>query len=872
MRTFEMLEGLIDLKTNIKYSTNNNHREDTSTKVIYTMKPGITTFKHASLGNPSSVIAIDLGLGGELITTDLYNTYQCGEEVTVFYSTDETIDITTKLGTMLSNVDKMEGSLPIVSYLSTENIKILNENFINIGGIFEYIQISGSSDFLTFSGSTFKTAPRIIQRLDEYFSFPSIEEKSRWEPFKGCPNIERIEYQGDFGDKLEFIGPVNFTYKDANGIEKIDAYPQGGNPRIIDNYIDIETYTLGASGKFPVIGTELLTFAINPVNIKYIDPTYSQGETSEVIGININNSPNLKIISLELPKLLIEDTPYMFGAKAFGYDFNTPNLEEIRGNLFGIENSIEERIIEGERIIGYPIFTPQWISTHINSSWGTALKKLFDDDEPLLAPNINSNQIKVISNYYSRNTKGNKGPFFVPTANGLTGFTIPPLPETTEIIDGYCENLYEGSFFCTDFPIEFNGSIVNATHHATIPPLPESIKVSRNYLYETFKNAFGEGEIIEIGESDKRNLTAFYGTQMVDRFYEGQTLFGIINCTPSNPLLNKIWSTEDNHRINLVEPFTLNAPVSPEDAELDMQLLIEKVFGSTENRPTELRNYTINEGITLTPNGSLPLMEYAINWQTRTWYGSTVNPTIISTLQPLNSFVKSENAYSEVLVLDYLNPQGAVRRLTLSTGYNDDDTQNYRNIVLIGTDASVPILTDDIKNELSYDINDVITPPNFFIQNEDSQIYDSLFNAFNFLFYGDFKTWVIEHGGGDPDFETTLKYLTGTDKLERRSGSWGAGDGNNQEGIIVFNAREVRGEASFLDNVYYVYAGTTTNKQFAESLAYMPSTYEILTNDLILPSRIALDKTDISIDVSDDGKANTVIESLLPAELNGRTF
>lgn len=889
MKEYTIYENLLDLKRNEKIFLNNNDREETGRVIRYVMKEGINNFQHANIG---SVIAIDYGLNNELVFEDLYSSRPCGKEVVVFYSNNKIYineNNSNNLGKMLSKVDLMDGTLPEINNMSYPNstpIIIENENFINNGGLFDYFNMSQSYYGFTFKGSTFKTAPRIFKHIDWYNMFPwedasgiNFSKNDCWRPFQNCKNIEKIEYQGDFSDDIEVIGACDFTYKDSEGIEHIDAYPQGGKPRILSNYVNMETYTIGLSGEFPKIDTSLLTFCFNPVNIKQIDSTASStGEIPEVIGIDINDSPRLKILKLYIPKIIIsDDLPFMYGAKILGYDFNFPSLNEIIGDTLTIKKSEEYRIIEqtqetagNNRIIGYPIFTPQFVSSFVNSNWGASLKNKYGSNEPLLVPTLKTNTLKTVNNYYSveyiRNYNNSKkplltsqgyirgtahGPFFVPTDDNLTSFTIPPLPSSIEVVNGYCENLFEGSFFCTNYPIDFNNTIVEATFHATIPPLPENIKVTKNYLYRTFAETFGEGKMIHVENNGIRDLSCVYGSKPIkigDYDNRNRILMGYLNMTENNSEISKLYDEAEIKDINTLNPWT-TAKTTLEDKELPFKDLILKVYGDTEEREEEVRTYTIDkkEYITLKQNPPLSLMSYAINWMQETWYDSTVDPTIISTLQPLNNFVKSENAYKGVLYLTSITPSGSVHRLTLNIGTDKD----FQQVSMLGSDASVVELTDENKKELSYDIKNVIVPDNFFIQNKDGETYESLMDSFSFLFYGDFKEWVIKHGGGTSDMEDVIRYLTGRRFLRRRSGEFGWRGGNKLGHMIFMNGRNIHGSGSDYSYYYiYPYIANTEQDDINTGIEYMPETDNILSEWCLFELPLQDNYKDIYIDIS----------------------
>lgn len=201
---------------------------ESSKRVRIKMKEGVTSFY-----NPfnSWTSYIDVGLQDAPGDISLEN-QPCGEYITlVLYPNSRVGGFNSAF---FSQIEILYDPLPYFVFLTSQgdssgNVKIESPNFEAPDGITDNEKL-----IPTFSGSTFKKAPRIysddaMSRMTKFppRDFVSESRLDAYTPFAGCPNVEEIEYQGDLSAEVtKILTRCNFEQLDRYGRSKTDAWPK----------------------------------------------------------------------------------------------------------------------------------------------------------------------------------------------------------------------------------------------------------------------------------------------------------------------------------------------------------------------------------------------------------------------------------------------------------------------------------------------------------------------------------------------------------------------------------------------------------------------------------------------------------------------
>lgn len=329
----------------------------------------------------------------------------CGEYVTVFSSTDEfqpTFSRDDLVSSFLSNIDTLIDPLPeCFRLLDNAEIAINNPDFKAPKGIFD-----NADSMPTFKGSTFRVAPRIFSdaAMKEMMIFPPRYDSSRrdneiYAPFKDCKNIERIENQGEFSDRLVYLGPCDFTLYDKDGFGDLSGYPTGGAPVQVNSYVNAKKVHLGTT--FPVYDPKNLKVCIHHINIDEV-VIDAQGTVNlpfggvDFKGLDMDTliirEPVFKV---DLPLQQESDRNMIWTWGSLG--ISAPRSCRILHNLHMIWMNVS---VEHGRT---PIATPRSLKTRFLYDWGSNLEKTLKNTDllPGLMPKTPTGLVEV-ENYYTK--------------------------------------------------------------------------------------------------------------------------------------------------------------------------------------------------------------------------------------------------------------------------------------------------------------------------------------------------------------------------------------------------------------------------------------------------------------------------------------
>lgn len=329
----------------------------------------------------------------------------CGEYVTVFSSTDEfqpTFSRDDLVSRFLSNIDTLIDPLPeCFRLLDNAEIAIDNPDFKAPKGI-----LDNADSMPTFKGSTFKVAPRIFSEaaMKEMMVFPPRYDSSRrdneiYAPFKECKNLERIENQGEFSDRLVYLGPCDFTLYDKDGFGDLSGYPTGGAPAQVNSYVNAKKVHLGTT--FPVYDPKNLKVCIHHINIDEV-VIDAQGTVNlpfggiDFKGLDMDTliirEPVFKV---DLPLQQESDRNMIWTWGSLG--ISAPRSCRILHNLHMIWMNVS---VEHGRT---PVATPKSLKTRFLYDWGSNLEKTLKNTDllPGLMPKTPTGLVEV-KNYYTK--------------------------------------------------------------------------------------------------------------------------------------------------------------------------------------------------------------------------------------------------------------------------------------------------------------------------------------------------------------------------------------------------------------------------------------------------------------------------------------
>lgn len=686
---FLTYEGLRSVYNDMAIQLSNDDIEPK--RVLLTMKEEGATLDVGQLFREDYLQAIDTGLNEPVIFNPT-GTITLGKEVALYLkgsSFEQTYNsYGYTLGPFLSQVDVLHNAFPKNFYVLSPNIIILNEDFTTMEGMFENIGMQAP----TFWGSTFKTGPKVYADLSEVSYFPlnttpSSNGRNVWAPFYDCPNITYIEYQGDLSDNCEVLMPAELAYTTLSGYDSPSAYPGNARPRAIKyGYIIMDKYD-ACGDACPQIFADRLEIADNPLSINEFSfgkvagfPTYPVG------GIDYRDASLLRYLDLaSIPTWTYDkpgsqdDVAIRIGIKALGIDFH-PDAPLVYASglhrLAVYANKRKDEVLF-DTIRLSPVPTARWAAGNFAYEFFMTLQTFYGNETELLGIPRVPNSIKYISDYmtttvYAWDTGSNQMPtpgkwlitdaaFFEFVPCEVTGpdsfgpFTIQPLPEGVEIVDGYLRATFNSCVISTNANV-IERYYIDST--VTIPPLPSSVRLVKDFLKFTFRHA--RGFSVEDLSNDVR-IHWFEGHRSwVEPVISGSTP-NPYRDDPESMIGNipEIEFSEYKNYMRMVIGWTQDAEIESSVPQLfaEHNLDIEKLALSPIRR-TDIYGSLLTEGVTI-QEGPLPNLEVAINWHHGTWFDSSLDPKN-ATFKPLLQVpltAKTENSYWSSLAVQAPGPR-----------------------------------------------------------------------------------------------------------------------------------------------------------------------------------------------------------------------
>lgn len=780
-----ILDGAVDLLNNTPFVVppeELNLESASPVAMRFKVKTGLTSINLSDTFPAENVTAVDWGTVDEVDYNPLLNeSVACGEEITIFLRPVNVgfgygiYQSGFELGKFLSQIDTQYTPFP--QWFCREGeypLLITNPDYKAPKGMFENIDFRPVFNTRRYGGeySLFKTAPKIWASLAEVAQFPPkgyYTESSPYAPFAGCPNVTKIEAQGEFGEELEYLGPCDFMQYDENGFADPSAYPYGGAPRVVDRYtVPVEKYSFDLGYTYPQFDmTRCVEFKAGyQIGQFYVGQNTTSMSATLPIGIGFNESKVMEYLSLKLPKLVMESGNFTgnfyFGAKAFG--IKIPNTVQKVFGFFEIDNMyVEEQADPGNNPPLYPDLipshqqatqplTPEFAKTKLSFSYGAALEKIFDPDEELIIPDPPDGLITVSD--YALNKGASAAVTYVSKkADGNWGFyQVKPLPDGCQVIGSYCENLYSNQTLGANTHLWLGETgeqeKIEVTGNVTIPKLPTASRIVRNNLVGTFRGAQGNAEVEHITNPDAAETKTylFYGNSAADT--DDQT--GMTVIANFQPKIDGKIEQEWGRRYG-------------ENEDEGYILMAGYIMQNTGQLPDTYMTNLLTGGIVI-ESGPLPALEFAINWQQDCWLDATIDPSSIDTLIiPIPEGVKSENAYNRALQIGVPSTNGELFLYSGNTfGRNPDQSlasnEDGRARIINFATWQNPFAPVDLKQ---YDrfLSD-INLPNFIVTNTEGVTYDAFSDAFGNI-YGDPDDFFTRFGVDDSitDTESRRGYL-----------------------------------------------------------------------------------------------------------------
>lgn len=633
-------DGLKDYITqsNFKLESNSNL---SPARYRAKMKSGVSTL--LTTGFTGIIWGIDRGLGNG-VERNSTNGLPCGEYVTIyFYPSSNSFRnnhfvVAGNISNFLSQFEIVYDCFPeYVEYRG--NIIINSEDFISKKGIFD-----NADTAVEFRNSTFKIAPKIYSdaAMKEFQHFPLAMSLPRynWQPFIECPNLEKIENQGTFGERLEALFPCNLAYYDDDGFANLSAYPSGGAPKFIQEFVQAEK--IHFSERMPIFDTSRLKYAVNPFKIEKI-VIDAQGAPQLPFG-------GLDYSGLDMEKLWLYDSkitvnlPYQ-EPLSFAFSWGTlgivaPDSCKDVKNLHRIW-----QLSYGDRQI-CDIATPEILKTKVHFGWGNSLET-FLEGEPDLTEDLMSlvpENIQRIQGFYQKDVLGEDT--FGPSRfgsyrsrmmlnNSPHAYAVQRLPETCETVCGYAVNLYAHQEIETDI---------------FIPALPSNVIYIRDCYRRTFYNATGTPQALPSSDVEPAILIAW---NQSGNSYKPINL--IINADSTfTSELGDHWAEADSSLIYRRDAFTGNATATESWGNYSEMLTDLKTSGQAS---AELR--IISSEIVLEAN-SFNNLQFSGSFQQDCYFGAGIDPRVVDGILPLN-LSKEWNSYRRSLLIStgvaWGNPQ-----------------------------------------------------------------------------------------------------------------------------------------------------------------------------------------------------------------------
>lgn len=474
-----------------------------------TLKPGITELNLS--GVEQLLYAYNDGTDDQLHTfpnRDAPSTISVGQKPTlILASTPDTAAPTIDFSTFFSQIETAHDAFPLLTAGYTAPIAIDSENFTAPQGVFDItvkLEIQNQDRInINFHGSTFKIAPRIYSTLETLETFPI--DGGGWEPFRDCPNVEKIEYQGTF-DKIRELYTVNFTYQDEQGNDVFNAYPEGGAPTRIENYITYTGAPVRMSSKFPVFSSEnlqVITGHLTAQNFIFDAPPQLPFG-----GIDFSNAS--KLATLQLPTLSFDEAEnhtgmnanIMFTWSSLGVTIPRQGRMKTIGGLYDIYQVLSQPDNDTDVDYEYSmnVIAPGQ-DGGMYQGWVNNLEQLDLDTDVNFVPPVQTGT-EFIVGYYRKHVVGSSAP------DDTTGFydheiimpsnwqlQIPSLPGGITTLYAFAENTYAHEL------IDYN---------VTVPAPPASVTHLRDCYRRLFYNSIGErGQTITAEESEPKVVVAY---------------------------------------------------------------------------------------------------------------------------------------------------------------------------------------------------------------------------------------------------------------------------------------------------------------------------------------------------------------------------
>ena len=663
------------------------------------MKAGVTTLTTTGLG--SVITGIDRGLGAG-VQRNSTSGQPCGQYVTIYFSTKNYTETSFTIGTssgislfsaFFSQFETVYKPLPwfIQSTASTiaAPIIITSPNFTAPNGLFTngghgYLPPNFAQDPGTPNRkiSTFKVAPKIFsdETMASFTVYPPYngsykDTEDAWEPFKDCP-VESIAYQGTFSERLEHIGPCNFTFYDNEGFANLSGYPSGGSPKTINHFIQASKARLSTT--FPKFSSDRLESSINHFTINEVIIDAVGTPELPFGGIDFKEAQSMNHLYLTNPKWIIDlplqnpdDMNFTFNWATLGVSMPQSLKESINTHILWQNNSKPEKPCH--------IATPTYLKTKLHYTWGTRLETI----EPTIEKTIDympltptglekttgyyrkfiiGEYMKVIEfpagvyNFKSEDyEKPRFGSWAMPSVLDGTPHTITPqpIPEGVTLVNSYCMNLY--SDLELDTPI-------------TLPKLPSSVTYTRDCYRRTFYNTVGPIDKISTKVQEPVIMLAY--SQSSDAGTPEVKI--IANLTPAylgefRYFYNDATSRSIKSYLGQDQVGTTIETGSSLNSWL-LELLQEGEIG--------YKTRVIKQSVTL-EKSSLPNLTYSGGWQKECFFGSGIRPDVEDLVLPITQ-VNEWDTYGLGLNID------------LGTSFSTLDQTHYKG-QLWWTDNSNPL-------------------------------------------------------------------------------------------------------------------------------------------------------------------------------------
>lgn len=732
---YELQDGYLDQLSGEKISF---HREDEPWKVGFKPKNPGSVFKlpEAILNLATSV---DFGAGGGLTQQ---SSGICGEYAVLFFppiSEGSSVDLWSEdWSAFLSQIEELHNAMPpyLGVFVGWEPIVIDSPEFKAPEGIFNYF----SSSQPTFKGSTFKVAPRVFGDvvMSITTSWPPgsgdyLSISYPWDPFDECPNVEYIEFQGTLGEYCEKIYGSYLTYKDEDGYERVEAYPDGGRPKIIANAIQLGSFELDSGSSFPMWDCSQLEICISPVFANEVVLPTRSGTVSLPIGPDIRSATNLKYYFNGIKSIVRgypdgelrarQPCPLVFGLKLLGIDLpeGAPALQYVEDThmLWRHQMSVGE-----ERFVGITA-TPQVVKDYFNFSLGSALSSFYGSDtERLLMPetelpvatHVNRyGEVQVEEEYVG--LEMNRGYYYVEIvgSGGATGFKIPKLvAPNLKVLNGWLNNTLS---FARSGGLSFS-----------FPGGP-TISVDVKYYIPAPPN---------------HKMALLNGYKYTCSYLSGNAIPYTSNKPPST--VNLVFSVPGDYEEDTYPIVVLNAKdfslIHSDELDLFIKHFSEEAYQALWKLTSTDTPVSLDFEIALCKGGVViepvdtSAYTHVSNWQDGFFYKAQIDPTTIDNIIiPVGGSTKVDGAYRHAL--DIATPlRSSVKYIdhrSLPEPIVEDGLGTYQPNFTIVYGAGVE---EDLTEKFKFKLEEIDIPV-FKLTNRNNQVYDTWTNFFSYLIYGD---------------------------------------------------------------------------------------------------------------------------------------